>query len=97
MKKAVVVFIAFSFGFNSFGQTTSNKVLKKSINELFESYAHYNRFVGSVLISKDDHIIYQKSYGYADLEGHKKNTEKIHIQYCFSYKIIDSGWNYEIS
>ncbi len=76
MKKAVVVFIALIFGFNSFGQTTSNKVLKKSINELFESYAHYNRFVGSVLISKDDHIIYQKSYGYADLEGHKKNTEK---------------------
>jgi len=76
MKKAVIVFIALIFGFNSFGQTTSNKVLKKSINELFESYAHYNRFVGSVLISKDDHIIYQKSYGYADLEGLKKNTEK---------------------
>lgn len=76
MKKAVVVFIALIFGFNSFGQSTSNKVLKKSIDELFESYAHYNRFVGSVLISKDNHIIYQKSFGNADTKGHKKNTEK---------------------
>jgi len=76
MKKTVIVFIAFILGFNSFGQSISNKEVKKNIDKLFKSYAHYNRFIGSVLISKDNHIIYQKSFGYADAAGHKKNTKK---------------------
>jgi len=63
------------FGFNSFGQTSSNKKIEESINEVFESYAHYNRFIGSVLISRNDKIIYRKSFGYADAENHKKNTK----------------------
>lgn len=58
---------------NSFGQTNSNKELEKNINQLFEGYAHYNRFIGNVLISQDDNIIYEKSFGYADIENHKKN------------------------
>tara|TARA_R110002073_G_scaffold14554_2_gene59356 strand:+ start:38185 stop:39966 length:1782 start_codon:yes stop_codon:yes gene_type:complete len=65
-----------AIGFNSFGQSSSNKAVKKSINQIFESYAHYNRFTGSVLISQNDHIIYKKSFGYADVEKHKKNTSK---------------------
>ena len=76
MKKVVVVFIALILGINSFGQSTSNKELENNIDGLFESYSYYNRFVGSVLISKDDHIIYQKSFGYATVDEHKKNTEK---------------------
>ncbi|MGO4817087.1 serine hydrolase domain-containing protein [Flavobacterium sp. W22_SRS_FP1] len=76
MKKAVVLFITLILGINSFGQSTFNKELEKNIDDLFESYSFYNRFVGSVLISKDNHIIYQKSFGYADRKGHKKNTEK---------------------
>jgi len=76
MKKAIVVVMALILGINSFGQTSSTKRLEESINEVFESYAHYNRFLGSVLISKDNHIIYQKSFGYADIEGHTKNTKK---------------------
>ncbi len=76
MKKAIVILTVFIFGINSFGQSNSNTDLKKNIDELFESYAYYNRFVGSVLISKDNHIIYQKSFGYANIEEHKKNTEK---------------------
>ena len=62
-------------GFNSFGQTTSNKELEEDINKIFESYAYYNRFIGSVLISQNDKIIYRKSFGYADTENHKKNTK----------------------
>lgn len=76
MKKAVVVFIALILGLNSFGQSSSNKELENSIDGLFESYSYYNRFIGNVLISKDNQIIYQKSFGYADTDGHKKNTEK---------------------
>jgi CubicO group peptidase (beta-lactamase class C family) len=76
MKKAIVVVMALILGFNSFGQTSSNKKLEESINAIFESYAHYNRFIGSVLISKDDKIIYKKSFGFADMENKKKNTKK---------------------
>ena len=76
MKKAVVVFIALILGINSFGQSSSNKELENNIDDLFESYSYYNRFIGNVLISKDNRIIYQKSFGYADIAGNKKNTEK---------------------
>lgn len=76
MKKAIVVVMVLILGFNSFGQTSSNKKLEESINDVFESYAHYNRFIGSVLISQNEDIIYNKSFGYADMENHKKNTEK---------------------
>lgn len=63
-------------GFISFSQTSSNKKLEESINEVFESYAHYNRFIGSALISQNDKIIYKKCFGYADIDNHKKNTKR---------------------
>jgi len=76
MKKPIVVIVLLILGFNGFSQTSSNKKLEISINEVFKSYAHYNRFIGSVLISQNDKIIYRKSFGYADVENHKKNTKK---------------------
>ena len=75
MKKAIVVAMALILGFNSFGQTSPKKKLEESINEVFESYVHYNRFIGNVLISQNDKIIYKKSFGNADVENSKKNTE----------------------
>jgi len=75
MKQVTAILIALFLGVNSFGQKRSNKELKKGIDALFESYAHYNRFVGSVLISENNTIIYQKSFGYADIAGKKKNTK----------------------
>jgi CubicO group peptidase (beta-lactamase class C family) len=74
MKKVAAVFIAIVLGFNCFGQRSADEELEKKIDALFESYASYNRFIGSVLISKDDQIIYQQSFGYADVEGQKENT-----------------------
>lgn len=75
MKKIAVLLIAFAIGLNSFGQTVTNKDLEYNINELFESYAHYNRFIGNVIISQNNIIIYEKSFGYADIENQKKNTK----------------------
>ena len=75
MKKSIVVLLTLIFGFNSFGQTSAGKEINKDINKLFESYAHYNRFIGNVLISQDNNIIYEKSFGYANIENHKKNTK----------------------
>jgi CubicO group peptidase (beta-lactamase class C family) len=76
MKKAIKVFIALIVGINSFGQTTINKEAENNIDYLFKSYSFHKRFIGSVLISKDDQIIYQKSFGYADKEKLKNNTKK---------------------
>lgn len=75
MKKSIVTLIVLIVGFNAIGQSSSTKNLEQSINEVFESYAQYNRFIGSVLISQDDTIIYKKSFGYADIDNHRKNTE----------------------
>jgi CubicO group peptidase (beta-lactamase class C family) len=72
MKKSLTVFIALIIGINSFGQSSP---LKEKIDSLFESYAHYNRFIGSVLISREDSIIYQRSFGFADIEQQERSTE----------------------
>jgi len=75
MKTTIAIIMGLFLGFNSFSQTSSNKRLEESINEVFESYTHYNRFIGNVLISQNDKIIYKKSFGDADAENFKKNTE----------------------
>ncbi len=75
MKKILIILITFALGWNVFGQSSTNKELNHKIDDLFESYAHYNRFIGSVLISQGDEIIYQKSFGYANFEKRIKNTK----------------------
>lgn len=75
MKKSIIVILTLICGINAFAQVNSNTELEKNINNIFESYAHYNRFTGSVLISKNNNIIYRKSFGYANVEHHKKNTK----------------------
>ena len=75
MKKIIILLIGISFGYNSYSQKNSHNQLAKNINQVFESFAHYNRFNGSVLISQNQKIIYQKSFGYANMESLKKNTK----------------------
>ncbi|CAD5254184.1 MULTISPECIES: serine hydrolase [unclassified Imperialibacter] len=74
MKRLIIVALILAAGHGSFGQSNSKKELETKMDELFESYTQYNRFVGNVLVSKNDQIAYQKSFGYADLERGKKNT-----------------------
>ena len=74
MKKIITILFALIIGLNGYGQSVSNKEIKKNIDDLFQSYSSYNRFIGNVLISQNDTIIYQKSFGYANLEEGKKNT-----------------------
>ncbi len=76
MKKTLIILIVFVFGYHAIGQSNSKTELKHKIDDLFESYVGYNRFIGNVIISKGEDIIYQKSFGYANLEADKKNTKK---------------------
>ncbi|MTI41142.1 serine hydrolase domain-containing protein [Fulvivirga lutimaris] len=75
MKKLIIIALILGLGYSSSGQSNTKKELETKIDRLFESYTHYNRFVGNVLIAKDNKIIYEKSFGYADLEGQKKNNK----------------------
>ena len=74
MKKIITIIFALIIGLNGYGQSVSNKEIKKNIDDLFQSYSSYNRFIGNVLISQNDTIIYQKSFGHANLKEGKKNT-----------------------
>lgn len=74
MKKFTSIIMTLTLSLNAFGQSISNKDLKDNIDDLFQSYSNYDRFIGSVLISQDDTIIYQKSFGYADVESQRPNT-----------------------
>lgn len=72
MKESITIIMIIFFVLQTFGQTSSDKALQKNINNVFESYAHYNRFTGNVLISQNDNIIFSKSFGYANVENHKR-------------------------
>ncbi len=74
MKKLIIITLILGLRYSSLVQSNSQKELETKIDQLFESYTHYNRFVGNVLIAEDNKIIYEKSFGYADLEGQKKNN-----------------------
>ena len=76
MKKISAITFVLIFGLNTFGQSISNDEIIKNIDALFQSYSNYDRFIGNVLISHDNSIIYEKSFGYADMENRKKNTKK---------------------
>ncbi len=76
MKKLIIIALIVAAGHSSIGQSNSKKELESKMDELFESYTQYNRFVGNVLVSENNKIIYQKSFGYADLEKGRRNSEK---------------------
>jgi len=76
MKKIIAILCILISGFSSFGQVNPNEGLERKIDQLFESYTAYNRFIGNVLISENNEIIYQKSFGYADFDKKIKNTQE---------------------
>ncbi|HEY3927036.1 MAG TPA: serine hydrolase [Candidatus Koribacter sp.] len=45
------------------------------MDEIVRSYTDTHKFMGSVLVAKDDHVIFQKSYGYANLEWQTPNVD----------------------
>lgn len=47
----------------------------QSISDLLDGYYAYNRFWGSVLVSRNGETIFQKDYGYADKDSNKAVTE----------------------
>ena len=49
--------------------TIVNSVSSQSISDLLDGYYAYNRFGGSVLVALNGEIVFQKNYGFADMEN----------------------------
>jgi CubicO group peptidase (beta-lactamase class C family) len=70
MKKQLITLFAILLGvFVANGQQ-----LSKRIDSLIEKAAKINRFNGSVLVSKNGKIVYEKAYGYQNADKHILNT-----------------------
>jgi len=66
LKLTVLCTIVFGIGISATAQ---------SIDDLLSGYFAYNRFSGSVLVMQGDKVIFNKSYGFADIEKKIKNDE----------------------
>lgn len=50
------------------------QTIAKKADALLTAYSNQKKFSGAVLIAKEGQVVFQKAYGYADLENHKPNT-----------------------
>jgi D-alanyl-D-alanine carboxypeptidase len=72
MKKAILTTaLLLTLGQIGFSQNFD----KTKLNNYFNSLEQYNKFMGSVAVSKNGEIIYTKSIGFADVENNVKATE----------------------
>lgn len=52
----------------------SQAPLKEKLRQYMDAEARINDFAGTVLITRNDTVLFKKAYGYADLEWNVKNT-----------------------
>jgi CubicO group peptidase (beta-lactamase class C family) len=70
MRKVIIaVLVVFYSVITAYGQD-----ITKRIDSLIEKAVKINRFNGSVLVSKNGKIVYEKAYGYQNAEQHILNT-----------------------
>lgn len=55
-------------------QVNAQENITAKIDELLNAHTEINKFSGSVLVSKKGNIIYEKGFGYANIEHKVKNT-----------------------
>ena len=71
--KKIFLFLAFSLSINSFGQSETKF---GKIDSLLTYLASNDKFMGSVAIQENDQIVFEKSYGFADIKGKKRANSK---------------------
>lgn len=69
--KKIAAFLFFAFSINSFGQSETKF---DKIDSLLNYLSSNNKFMGSVAIQEDNKIVFEKSYGFADVENKIKAT-----------------------
>jgi len=71
--KKIFLFLAFLLSINSFGQSETKF---GKIDSLLTYLASNDKFMGSVAIQENDQIVFEKSYGFADIKGKKRANSK---------------------
>ena len=78
MNKIIVfLFLSSIFGFSSYGQ----KINKEKIDQFLDILASQNLAMGSLSISQNGKIEYQKAIGYSSIDADKKTAATIATQY----------------
>jgi len=77
MQKSILVLLSILLVNYSYSQSNRQSIL----DSLFLDYYNQNKFVGQVLVGTMDHIIYTRSFGWANQEEQKKiiNTTPIRL------------------
>lgn len=66
-------------------------VQSQDFPKLLDGYFAYNRFWGSVLIVQNDKVLFQKSYGFADMDKKIKNDANSIFKLCSVTKTMTSA------
>lgn len=60
------------------------------IDSYFNEISRLQQFNGNILLAKNEQVIANKSFGYADFATHKPNTSDVHYNLCSISKIFTS-------
>jgi CubicO group peptidase (beta-lactamase class C family) len=74
LKSAYLLPIFLLLGAGCADKKVSDELLINKTDEIIKQYTDPEWFSGSVVIFKDDKVIYDKSFGFADIENKVKNT-----------------------
>lgn len=55
-----------------------------------------SHFVGSALVVKNDHVIYNRAFGYANKAKNQRNKVNSKYQIFIDSKVNDGGWHYAV-
>ena len=72
MRLIYIAFIIFSFSFFSFAQTALGTAQK--LDDYFSALEKGKEINGNVLVTENERVIYQKSFGYADFDVQRLNN-----------------------
>lgn len=72
LKNVFIVYLLFIAGLTVSGQSK-----QKIIDSYFMALAKNQQFSGNVLVIENNHIVYEKSFGYADYTTKTRNTAKV--------------------
>jgi CubicO group peptidase (beta-lactamase class C family) len=67
------------------------QTIAQKADQLLTAYADQRKFSGNVLIAKDGKVIFEKSYGYADVAGKRLNTPATEFRAGSLTKMITSA------
>ena len=67
------------------------QTIAQKADELLAAYSSQHKFSGNVLIAKESKIIFEKSYGYADLKTKKPNTPETEFRVGSLTKMFTSA------